>query len=266
MKLGCSWHTLLNNNRDQFDRVPKNTTWIDSAELDFPPRRMYETSAGPTLILVHGSNCSLQSWDGLQEQLRKEFRVISVDLPPSRCWIFRVGRSASKSKELAEALSGGKKIVVCPIQTFPFALKAVQELAATQGKRFAVIADEAQSSQTGSAANLKAVLSAEELQELADDGEVSTENLHAAQMAARANDAGITYVASKTLELFGCRPNPALPAGPENLPAPFHVYSMRQAIEEGFILDVLKNSTPYGLAFKLASEGCERQRWSATQR
>ena len=136
------------------------------------------------------------------------------------------GESASKSKELAEALSGGKKIVVCTIQTFPFALKAVQELAATQGKRFAVIADEAHSSQTGSAAaNLKAVLSVEELQELADGGEVSTEDLLAAQMAARANDAGITYVAftatpkSKTLELFGRRPNPALPAGPENLPA-----------------------------------------------
>jgi len=179
------------------------------------------------------------------------------------------GESASKSKELAEALSGGKKIVVCTIQTFPFALKAVQELAATQGKRFAVIADEAHSSQTGSAAaNLKAVLSVEELQELADGGEVSTEELLAAQMAGRANDAGITYVAftatpkSKTLELFGRRPNPALPAGPDNLPAAFHVYSMRQAIEEGFILDVLKNYTPYNLAFKLASEGRE---WDETE-
>jgi type I restriction enzyme R subunit len=179
------------------------------------------------------------------------------------------GESASKSKELAEALSGGKKIVVCTIQTFPFALKAVQELAATQGKRFAVIADEAHSSQTGSAAaNLKAVLSVEELQELADGGEVSTEDLLAAQMAARADDVGITYVAftatpkSKTLELFGRRPNPALPAGPDNLPAAFHVYSMRQAIEEGFILDVLKNYTPYNLAFKLASEGRE---WDETE-
>ena len=184
------------------------------------------------------------------------------------------GESASKSKELAEALSGGKKIVVCTIQTFPFALKAVQELAATQGKRFAVIADEAHSSQTGSAAaNLKAVLSVEELQELADGGEVSTEDILAAQMAARASsgntgDAGITYVAftatpkSKTLELFGRRPNLALPAGPDNLPAAFHVYSMRQAIEEGFILDVLKNYTPYNLAFKLASEGRE---WDETE-
>ncbi|MFM8330905.1 MAG: type I restriction endonuclease subunit R [Candidatus Methylumidiphilus sp.] len=172
------------------------------------------------------------------------------------------GESASKSGELAAALSGGKKIVVCTIQTFPFALQAVQALAATQGKRFAVIADEAHSSQTGeAAAKLKAVLSAEALAELGDGGEVSTEDLLAAQMEARAADSGITYVAftttpkAKTLELFGRRPQPDLPASADNLPAPFHVYSMRQAIEEGFILDVLKNYTPYTLAFKLAHEG-----------
>ncbi|MGH8429514.1 MAG: type I restriction enzyme subunit R domain-containing protein, partial [Solimonas sp.] len=172
--------------------------------------------------------------------------------------------SGVKSAQLAEALSGNKKIVVCTIQTFPFALSAVQELAATQGKRFAVIADEAHSSQTGAAASmLKQVLSAEELKELQDGGEISTEDVLAAQMAARARDAGITYVAftatpkAKTLELFGRRPKPELAAGADNLPAPFHVYSMRQAIEEGFILDVLKNYTPYKLAFKLANDGKE---------
>ncbi|MCE1226247.1 MAG: DEAD/DEAH box helicase family protein [Geobacteraceae bacterium] len=174
------------------------------------------------------------------------------------------GEGNSKSGELAEALSGGKKIVVCTIQTFPFALKAVQELAATQGKTFAVIADEAHSSQTGEAASkLKQVLSAEELKELEDGGEISTEDLLAAQMAARADSKGVTYVAftatpkSKTLELFGRRPQPDMPSGPDNLPQPFHVYSMRQAIEEGFILDVLKNYTPYKLAFKLANGGKE---------
>jgi len=174
------------------------------------------------------------------------------------------GESASKSGELAEALAGGKKIVVCTIQTFPFALKAVHELAATQGKRFAVIADEAHSSQTGeAAAKLKAVLSPEELQDLADGGEVSTEDLLAAQMSVRAAEKGITYVAftatpkAKTIELFGRRPDPSLPASASNLPAPFHVYSMRQAIEEGFILDVLRNYTPYKLAFKLAHNGKE---------
>jgi type I site-specific restriction-modification system R (restriction) subunit len=125
-----------------------------------------------------------------------------------------------------------------------------------------VIVDEAHSSQSGeAAAKLKAVLSPEELKELNDGGEVSTEDILAAQMAARADDSGITFVAftatpkNKTMELFGTRPNPSKPEGPGNLPAPFHVYSMRQAIEEGFILDVLKNYTPYKLAFKLAHDG-----------
>ena len=165
--------------------------------------------------------------------------------------------SGSKSAQLSQALKDGKKIIVCTIQTFPFALKAVQELSATEGKRFAVIADEAHSSQTGeAAAKLKQLLSAEELAELQDGGEVGTEDLLAVQMAARADSDGLTYIAftatpkQKTMELFG-RP------GADGLPEPFHVYSMRQAIEEGFILDVLKNYTPYKLAFKLAMNGKE---------
>ena len=172
------------------------------------------------------------------------------------------GNDGSKSGELATALSGAKKIVVCTIQTFPFALEAVRNLAATQGKRFAVIADEAHSSQTGEAASkLKAVLSHEELNELKDGGEVSTEDILAAQMTARAEDGGITFVAftatpkNKTLEIFGTRPDPTRKPASDNVPGPFHVYSMRQAIEEKFILDVLQNYTPYKLAFKLAHEG-----------
>ncbi len=171
-------------------------------------------------------------------------------------------KHGSKSGMLAEALSGDKKIVVCTVQTFPFALETVRELAATQGKRFAVIADEAHSSQSGEAVKkLKALLSAEELAELNDGGEVSTEVILASQMAAQASQSGVTFVAftatpkTKTMELFGTRPDPTQPAGPGNLPTPFHVYSMRQAIEEGFILDVLQNYTTYKLAFKLAHEG-----------
>jgi type I restriction enzyme R subunit len=168
------------------------------------------------------------------------------------------GSSGSKRSELKNALDGGKKIIVCTIQTFPAAMAAAQDLAATEGKSFAVIADEAHSSQTGeAAAKLKQLLSAQELAELQDDGEVDTEILLTAGMAARVGgDKGLTYVAftatpkSKTLELFG-RP------GADGLPQPFHVYSMRQAIEEGFILDVLRNYTPYDLAFRLAHEGQE---------
>jgi type I restriction enzyme R subunit len=171
---------------------------------------------------------------------------------------------ASKSGQLAQALAEGKKIIVCTIQTFPFALEAVREQAATQGKRFAVIADEAHSSQTGATASkLKEVLSPEEIEAFEDGGEISTEDILAAQMKVRASDGGVTYVAftatpkAKTLELFGRLPLPDQPPGENNLPEAFHVYSMRQAIEEGFILDVLKNYTPYKLAFKLAHGGKE---------
>jgi len=174
------------------------------------------------------------------------------------------GEGGSKSGELAEALSGTKKVVVCTIQTFPALYEKMNELTSRQGKRFAVIADEAHSSQSGEAASkLKAVLSPEELKELNDGGEVSSEDILTAQMAARADDKGITFVAftatpkTKTMELFGTRPDPGKPAGPSNLPAPFHVYSMRQAIEEKFILDVLQNYTTYKLAFKLAHQGKE---------
>ncbi|MEX3981836.1 type I restriction endonuclease subunit R [Paraburkholderia sp. EG287A] len=163
----------------------------------------------------------------------------------------------SKSAQLSQALKDGKKIIVCTIQTFPFALQAVQELAATEGKRFAVIADEAHSSQTGEAASkLKQLLSAQEWADLQDGGEIDTEALLAAQMEARTGEKGLTYVAftatpkQKTLELFGR-------TGPDGLPQAFHVYSMRQAIEEGFILDVLKNYTTYKLAFRLAHDGQE---------
>jgi type I restriction enzyme R subunit len=174
------------------------------------------------------------------------------------------GDGASKSRELADALSAGKKIVVCTIQTFPFALDEVRKLAATKGKCFAVIADEAHSSQTNeTAAKLKLVLTAAELAELQDGGDATAEDILAAQMAAKAGgeDAGITYVAftatpkDKTLHLFGTRPDPMRPPAADNIPAAFHVYSMRQAIEEGFILDVLKTYTSYKVAFSLAHMG-----------
>lgn len=164
----------------------------------------------------------------------------------------------SKGAQLKEALAAGKKIIVCTIQTFPAAMKAAQELAATEGKQFAVIADEAHSSQTGEAASkLKQLLSAQELEDLKDGGEIDTETLLELEMQGRASAGkGLTYIAftatpkGKTLELFGRKDE-------DGLPRPFHVYSMRQAIEEGFILDVLKNYTPYKLAFRLATDGKE---------
>jgi type I restriction enzyme R subunit len=174
------------------------------------------------------------------------------------------GESGSKSAELAQALQQGKKIVVCTIQTFPALFEKMEELARGKGTRFAVIADEAHSSQSGeSVTKLKAVLSAEELKELEDGGEISAEDMLAARMAGRVNLPGISFVAftatpkPKTMELFGRRPDPNKPGSAGNTPAPFDVYSMRQAIEEGFILDVLENYTSYKLAFRLAHQGKE---------
>lgn len=175
------------------------------------------------------------------------------------------GDGAAKSAELALALGAGKKIVVCTIQTFPFALERVRELAATQGKRFAVIADEAHSSQSGRASTeLRAVLSAREVQDLEDGGEIAAEDIMAARMEARAaEERHVSFLAftatpkAKTLELFGTLPDPTRPSGKDNLPRPFHVYSMRQAIEEGFILDVLRNYVSWRMAFRLTHGGEE---------
>jgi type I restriction enzyme R subunit len=106
-------------------------------------------------------------------------------------------------------------------------------------------------------------LSAEEQRELEDGGTISSEDILAAQMASRVEDKGITYVAftatpkAKTLEVFGHCPDPTQPASETNLPEPFHVYSMRQAIEEGLIVDVLKNYTSYTPAFRRTNAGKE---------
>ncbi|WP_104199433.1 type I restriction endonuclease subunit R [Cryobacterium sp. Y29] len=164
----------------------------------------------------------------------------------------------SKSSRLAEALTHGAQIIVVTIQTFPFAMAELAKLEGSlAGRSFAIIADEAHSSQTGTTSNkVKSVLNADELADLADGGEVDMEALLAADMESRANATNISYFAytatpkAKTLELFGR----SVDGG---LPKPFHLYTMQQAIEEGFILDVLRNYTPYKVAFKLAHNGQE---------
>jgi len=163
--------------------------------------------------------------------------------------------ATSKSGLLAKALTSGKLIIVCTIQTFPFAMREIRENSGLKGKRFAVIADEAHSSQTGrTAADLKAVLTADELAAAEDGGEIDVEALLAAEASERAASDNISYFAftatpkAKTLELFG-----RVPAGSlDGLPVPFHVYSMKQAIEEGYILDVLRGYHSFQMAFKVA--------------
>jgi len=162
----------------------------------------------------------------------------------------------SKSEKLARALEDAQPIIIVTIQTFPFVLDAIENNVALKERNYAVIADEAHSSQTGkTATKLKQVLMADESSE---EEELSSEDLLDAAVAARRKSDNISYFAftatpkTKTLELFGRCPNPSEPASATNKPEAFHVYSMRQAIEEGFILDVLKNYTSYKVAYNLA--------------
>ena len=179
--------------------------------------------------------------------------VAAIDIDEAR----KQGES-SKSGLLAKALLNGKLIIVVTIQTFPFAMQEIRSNAGLRGKKFAVIADEAHSSQTGrTAADLKAVLTAEELDAAEDGGEIDVEALLAAEASARASADDISYFAftatpkSKTLELFG-----RVPDG-EDLPVPFHVYSMKQAVEEGYILDVLRGYHSFQMAFRVAGAADE---------
>ncbi len=157
------------------------------------------------------------------------------------------------SAQLKEALELGKDIIITTIQKFSVIAKAMTEL---KGKQFAVIVDEAHSSQSGeSAKHLKQVLSVglEEAEE-ADKDDFDLEDEILKEISFRGKQNHISYFAftatpkSKTLELFGQKnPDPLA----EKKFIAHHVYSMRQAIEERFILDVLENYTTYKRFFKL---------------
>lgn len=169
--------------------------------------------------------------------------------------INRETSSQSKSEQLAEALAEQTRIIIVTIQTFPALFDALDKYPKLASGRYAVIADEAHSSQTGSSASkLKQILGSDAL----DAEEVSAEELLDAAVQARQPNERISYYAftatpkAKTLELFGRPTDPTLPASASNKPEAFHLYSMRQAIEEGFILDVLRNYTTYSTAWKIA--------------
>ncbi|GAB6095612.1 DEAD/DEAH box helicase family protein [Desulfatiferula olefinivorans] len=175
------------------------------------------------------------------------------------------------SKQLAEALIDGTRIVVTTLQKFPFVLRGLlhaagaestdtpDEAAKAQAKaweteigkrRYAVIVDEAHSSQTGETAReLKAILGANTVGN-GDDEDADWEDRLNEVMASRGRQPNLSFFAytatpkGKTLKLFGR-------TGASGKPVPFHLYSMRQAIEERFILDVLQNYTTYKTYFKL---------------
>jgi type I restriction enzyme, R subunit len=163
----------------------------------------------------------------------------------------------SKSEKLAAALEGAQPIIIVTIQTFPFVLRAIENSVSLKARRYAIIADEAHSSQSGSTARqLKEVLMIEGSED--DEKELSSEDMIAAAVASRRANSNLSFLAftatpkTKTLELFGRLPDSKNAPSKQNKPAAFHVYSMRQAIEEGFILDVLKNYTNYKVAYHLA--------------
>ena len=177
--------------------------------------------------------------------------------------INRNSSDGSKSEQLATALETAQPIIIVTIQTFPYVLEAIENSAQLRARHFAVIADEAHSSQTGSTAQkLKETLMVEGAAKDAERDAMNTalssdERMHAA-VEARKHNSNLNYYAftatpkAKTIELFGRLPNPNEAPSKQNLPQPFHVYSMRQAIEEGFILDVLQNYTNYKAAWQLA--------------
>ena len=158
------------------------------------------------------------------------------------------------SRQLREALEAGRTIIVTTLQKFPVIAEQIGQL---PGQRFAVIVDEAHSSQSGeSTKSLKAVLAAENLDEAereetgAETPEEEIENRVLEEIQSRGrlpNLSTFAFTATpkpKTLELFGRKRT-------DGKFEPFHRYTMRQAIEEGFILDVLANYTTYKAYWRL---------------
>lgn len=168
------------------------------------------------------------------------------------------------SKQLADAISNGTNIIITTLQKFPYVIDKVGEI---PDRKYAVIIDEAHSSQGGEASKkMKEVLGVVEDEESkaqepypnygeGDDdetilGQDIVNSCIEKSAQARGKQTNVSFFAFtatpkyKTLQVFGAKDE-------EGKPKPFHLYSMRQAIEEGFILDVLKNYTTYELYFKL---------------
>jgi len=168
------------------------------------------------------------------------------------------------SRQLAEALENAVPVIITTLQKFPFVSRQLLKMAEERGttrtgmlqtRRCAVVIDEAHSSQSGeTATDLKEVLGGEELRkeaqkQAADEGHEELEELFRS-MAKRGRQANLSFFAFtatpkyKTLAVFGRSGKPA------------HRYTMRQAIEEGFILDVLNHYTTYATYFRLL-KACE---------
>jgi type I restriction enzyme R subunit len=166
----------------------------------------------------------------LDKQLRENIKEFSE--------VKNIVAPAYSAKNLKASLESGKRIIITTIQKFPFIVDGIADLS---DKRFAVIIDEAHSSQSGSAAdNMNKAMGNSGDEE--DDPDPQDKIL--AAMQARKMRGNASYLAftatpkNNTLEKFGVKHE-------DGKYRPFHLYSMKQAIEEGFILDVLSNYTTY---------------------
>jgi len=164
---------------------------------------------------------------------------------------------AEHSGDLRRFIEEGKKIIVSTVQKFPFIL---DEIATEGGKTFAIVIDEAHSSQGGktSAAMSQALGAPADDEDEGPDPEDTVNEALEKRMAARKMLTNASYFAftatpkNKTLEMFG-EPLPHDAEGKVKH-QPFHSYTMKQAIEEGFILDVLKSYTPVDSYYKLVKK------------
>lgn len=187
----------------------------------------------------------------LDKQLSEEIKQFS---PTMGIVAAITSDSASKTTNLREAIANKKKVIICTIQTFPHLLKEMEDLGSL---KFAIIIDEAHSSQSGeTSAKMNAVLSNKGEDE-EDEDEPTLEDKINALIESRKMIKNGSYFAftatpkNKTLETFGV-PRKYIKDGEEKTAFDaFHLYSMKQAIEEEFILDVLLNYTTYSSFYKL---------------
>lgn len=173
----------------------------------------------------------------LDRQLRENIKSFSD--------VKNIVAPAYSSSDLKQALESGKRIIITTIQKFPHVLDSIDSM---NDKRFGVIIDEAHSSQGGSAADkMNQVLGTMEANE---EGELDAQDLIVRAMQARKMRKNASYFAftatpkNSTLERFGAKQM-------DKSYKPFHLYSMKQAIEEGFILDVISNYTTYKSYYQL---------------
>jgi type I restriction enzyme R subunit len=187
----------------------------------------------------------------LDQQLQKRI----ADIEHVTGVVEKIEAGGVKSAKLAKALVSGVPIIVCTIHSFAFLHR---QIASLPDRSYAVIVDEAHSSQSGEmSVKVKEALSEAEIaarlqQEIEDaDDEATPDQVALRAAIARGKQDNLSFFAFtatpkyKTLHMFGHK-------GPDGRPAPFHLYSMKQAIEEQFILDVLRGYTTYDRFFELS--------------